>query len=491
MSSWTGGGAGGGGSVDTAANYTWTGNHVFQADQTWTLSVANTNRLTWDLRNYSAVSDTRVPIINLLDRYVSGPSGLSPGNPRTYFDAIGGLNTISFVNISGSFSGTGTGFRILSPFETAIGTGPFQLMLGVRTDVSGAAVQIVSNGDTESYPFLCGINNGGGVPEANFAIDRDGSLYWGSISGVANIADSVQTYRTARPASMGGGGMDTRLYRDGGSLRTNAAIIGDEGLSLVEGITANTGLASFSLFGPTLTAPAATPGSNHGMYIRKQSTVGGIIANVVESEWAGASADANATQSQVIFTHTATGSTGNLTLAVNGGGLRARRQVRQRGSGTVALASNDSYNYTQDASTGTVTEYVGTNYEAPSIGSSAITTTYINQRFRSAAITGTITTSVHSYYEALGFGSNKFEVWMDGAASTYYRESGIRVWSDAAARLRLTATTAIMLDASQHGFFSTTPISKPTVTGSRGANAALASLCTQLAALGLITDSTS
>ena len=32
---------------------------------------------------------------------------------------------------------------------------------------------------------------------------------------------------------------------------------------------------------------------------------------------------------------------------------------------------------------------------------------------------------------------------------------------------------------------------KPTVTGSRGANAALASLCTQLATLGLITDSTS
>jgi hypothetical protein len=41
------------------------------------------------------------------------------------------------------------------------------------------------------------------------------------------------------------------------------------------------------------------------------------------------------------------------------------------------------------------------------------------------------------------------------------------------------------------GFFNSTPIVKPTVTGSRGANAALASLCTQLAALGLIVDSTS
>lgn len=40
------------------------------------------------------------------------------------------------------------------------------------------------------------------------------------------------------------------------------------------------------------------------------------------------------------------------------------------------------------------------------------------------------------------------------------------------------------------GFFGATPGTKPTVTGSRGGNAALASLLTQLATLGLITDST-
>jgi hypothetical protein len=43
-----------------------------------------------------------------------------------------------------------------------------------------------------------------------------------------------------------------------------------------------------------------------------------------------------------------------------------------------------------------------------------------------------------------------------------------------------------------HGsFFGAAPIARPTVTGSRGGNAALASLCTALANLGLITDSTS
>ena len=46
-------------------------------------------------------------------------------------------------------------------------------------------------------------------------------------------------------------------------------------------------------------------------------------------------------------------------------------------------------------------------------------------------------------------------------------------------------------DGSNVGFFGTAPTTKPTVTGSRGGNAALASLLTALANLGLITDSTS
>lgn len=41
------------------------------------------------------------------------------------------------------------------------------------------------------------------------------------------------------------------------------------------------------------------------------------------------------------------------------------------------------------------------------------------------------------------------------------------------------------------GFFGTPKIAKPTVTGSRGGNAALASLLTQLSNLGLLTDGSS
>lgn len=52
-------------------------------------------------------------------------------------------------------------------------------------------------------------------------------------------------------------------------------------------------------------------------------------------------------------------------------------------------------------------------------------------------------------------------------------------------------TPRVRVDDTGCAFFNTAPIAKPTVTGSRGGNAALASLLTQLAALGLITDGTS
>ena len=49
---------------------------------------------------------------------------------------------------------------------------------------------------------------------------------------------------------------------------------------------------------------------------------------------------------------------------------------------------------------------------------------------------------------------------------------------------------ALRVDLGSIGFYGTSPVGKPTVTGSRAGNAALASLLTGLAAQGLITDST-
>ena len=60
--------------------------------------------------------------------------------------------------------------------------------------------------------------------------------------------------------------------------------------------------------------------------------------------------------------------------------------------------------------------------------------------------------------------------------------------------LRPSGTTevknALAHQGSTLGFYNTTPTTKPTITGSRGDNAALADLLTKLAGLGLLTDST-
>ena len=55
----------------------------------------------------------------------------------------------------------------------------------------------------------------------------------------------------------------------------------------------------------------------------------------------------------------------------------------------------------------------------------------------------------------------------------------------------LQVTGGLDHDGSTIGFYGTAPATKQTVTGSRGGNAALNSLCTALAAIGLITNSTS
>lgn len=57
--------------------------------------------------------------------------------------------------------------------------------------------------------------------------------------------------------------------------------------------------------------------------------------------------------------------------------------------------------------------------------------------------------------------------------------------------LQSNGTTRFSIDGTGLGFFATAPAAKATVTGSKGANAALTSLMTALAGYGLVTDSTS
>lgn len=69
--------------------------------------------------------------------------------------------------------------------------------------------------------------------------------------------------------------------------------------------------------------------------------------------------------------------------------------------------------------------------------------------------------------------------------------SGTSVGGDPGAMtLQVGTTKRIEIDNTGLGFFDTTPVAQPDVTGSTGANAALQNLLTALANLGLITDST-
>lgn len=108
-------------------------------------------------------------------------------------------------------------------------------------------------------------------------------------------------------------------------------------------------------------------------------------------------------------------------------------------------------------------------------------------------------------------GSNNLSLRNELAAnsSTYYGNSStsnntgsVFFQTDGANRLEIKSngqfvftpdgsTTVLTVDANGIGFYSTAGQAKPTVSGSRGANAALASLLTALAGLGLLTDSSS
>ncbi len=72
-----------------------------------------------------------------------------------------------------------------------------------------------------------------------------------------------------------------------------------------------------------------------------------------------------------------------------------------------------------------------------------------------------------------------------GSADTY-------VNADTALHFRIAngATDYIGVNSTGIGFYNATPVAKPTVSGSKSANAALGSLMTALANLGLVTDST-
>lgn len=100
----------------------------------------------------------------------------------------------------------------------------------------------------------------------------------------------------------------------------------------------------------------------------------------------------------------------------------------------------------------------------------------------SAGRVGAATTDIISEYRSGGAGIAE----VVGGVATW------RLVPLTTGQIRNPANSANYLEwnATGVGFFGATPIARPTITGSRGANAALASLLTQGATLGLWVDST-
>lgn len=110
----------------------------------------------------------------------------------------------------------------------------------------------------------------------------------------------------------------------------------------------------------------------------------------------------------------------------------------------------------------------------------------------STAGSGTATNAVAYAFGRPTFAASNASVTMTNAATLYIENSPA-----AGSNATLTNKYALWVDDGDVrldgniGFYGAAPAAKPTVTGSRGANAALASLLTALATLGLITDSSS
>lgn len=76
------------------------------------------------------------------------------------------------------------------------------------------------------------------------------------------------------------------------------------------------------------------------------------------------------------------------------------------------------------------------------------------------------------------------------AAITFQSTGGILIASQFGSPIGLSGDVVLSSISTKVGFFGTSGTAKATVTGSKGANAALASLMTALAAYGLVTDTT-
>jgi hypothetical protein len=144
-------------------------------------------------------------------------------------------------------------------------------------------------------------------------------------------------------------------------------------------------------------------------------------------------------------------------------------------AGTIASQDADSVNIDGGAIDGTV---IGANSAAAATVTSATVTSSVIMETTAAFNFEDTTGTTRAGFVLQESGTDRMQLNMFNSSGTYINTA-----------FEFDATTAAVAFFGNIGF-NKAGVTKPTVTGSRGGNAALASLLTALANLGLITDST-
>lgn len=362
-------------------------------------------------------SDT-MPVVKFYDKYGYPSGGLFPGNPRTYFDAIGGMNTISYVNISGAWGGGGDTFRILGPWQT-FGSATNPAMLSVRSDIDDAAFQVNCNNfngsSTNGYIML----GGRFTNQQTFAINHDGGIYWssGTTQGINQLPTANSNF-------------DTNLYRSTQDvLKTDDSF--DIGVDLTVGGsgTITSSLAVDAAGGVALSQFGASPpseivsfsSSNDRLGISKDdaATAGAVRAGVFVAYFNGTGNHSGSFQANNGFAGTASSTSGNLTNTSNGGGIKVYRGVvDHNGKGTVSQASSFTGGTRLD-STGTITNVATFHSE----GLLARTTggrvdNYSHFWARNGVAASTVQYGVR--IDALSIATTNYPIALDGSGGIYF-----------------------------------------------------------------------
>jgi hypothetical protein len=169
--------------------------------------------------------------------------------------------------------------------------------------------------------------------------------------------------------------------------------------------------------------------------------------------------------------------------------------VTNVGGGTLELHGGDKVG---EGGPGSVLIYAGNSTQLATFGSTKIT--FFNYLYFNETISGTVeaaqrtsdaatnplyVTAGAAYSGSTGTNRNGGHLYLSGGA----RYTG---GTDGSVIIRTGTTKMFEVTGSNTmAFFNVTPAAQPTVTGSRGGNAALASLLTGLASLGLVVDSSS